>query len=146
MSRILLAIRVAFFSFGATAPICDLAYLPGTPFHFGLIHLTHSVGLLGRVISSSQGPLPVHKHRRTHTQIINIHSLYGIRTNDPGFRASEDSTCLIPLGYRDRHKGPLLLINFAAFIRIRYVSLVQMISYCILFPPSSLCPYSRPCV
>jgi hypothetical protein len=26
----------------------------------------------------------------------------GIRTHDPGFRASEDSACLRPLGYRDR--------------------------------------------
>jgi hypothetical protein len=37
-----------------------------SPFHFGLLDLRHSVGLLGRVISSSQG-LPVHKHRKTHT-------------------------------------------------------------------------------
>jgi hypothetical protein len=48
-------------------------------------------------------PLP--KHRTTWTQnkhIPNIHTLCGIRTHDPGFRASEDSTCLRPLGYRDR--------------------------------------------
>jgi hypothetical protein len=50
-------------------------------------------------------PLP--KHRTTHAQnkhihIPNIHPLCGIRTPDPGFRASEDSTCLRPLGYRDR--------------------------------------------
>jgi hypothetical protein len=41
-------------------------------------------------------PLP--KHRTTQTQnkhihIPNIHALCGIRTHDPGFRASEDSTC-----------------------------------------------------
>jgi hypothetical protein len=47
------------------------------------------------------------KHRTTQTQnkhihIPNIHALCGIRTQDPGFRASEDSTCLRPLGYRDR--------------------------------------------
>jgi hypothetical protein len=49
-------------------------------------------------------PLPVHKHRKTHTdtQTLNIHALSGIRTHDPGFRASEDSACLRPLGYRDR--------------------------------------------
>jgi hypothetical protein len=40
-------------------------------------------------------PLP--KHRATQTQnkyihISKIHSLCGIRTHDPGFRASEDST------------------------------------------------------
>jgi hypothetical protein len=50
-------------------------------------------------------PLP--KHRTTQTQnkhihIPNIHALCGIRTHDPGFRASENSTCLRPLAYRDR--------------------------------------------
>jgi hypothetical protein len=50
-------------------------------------------------------PLP--KHRTTQTQnkhihIPNIHVLCGIRTHHPGFRASEDSSCLRPLGYRDR--------------------------------------------
>jgi hypothetical protein len=47
------------------------------------------------------------KHRTTkkqnkHIHIPNIHALSGIRTHDPGFRASEDSTCIRPLGYRDR--------------------------------------------
>jgi hypothetical protein len=42
-------------------------------------------------------PLP--KQRTTETQnkhmhIPNIHALCGIRTHDPGFRASEGSTCL----------------------------------------------------
>jgi hypothetical protein len=51
-------------------------------------------------------PLP--KHRTTQTQnkhihIPNIHILCGILTHDPGFRESEDSSCLRPLGYRDRH-------------------------------------------
>jgi hypothetical protein len=50
-------------------------------------------------------PLP--KHRTTQTQnkhihIPNIHALCGIQTQDPSFQASEDSTCLRPLGYRDR--------------------------------------------
>jgi hypothetical protein len=31
-----------------------------------------------------------------------MHALSAIRTHDPGFRASEDSACLRPLGYRDR--------------------------------------------
>jgi hypothetical protein len=57
-------------------------------------------------------PLP--KHRTTQTQnkhihIPNIHASCGIRTHDPGFRASEDSTCLRTLGYRDRHIDPYLL-------------------------------------
>jgi hypothetical protein len=51
-------------------------------------------------------PLP--KQRTTQTQnkhihIPNIHALCGIRTHDPGFRASEDSICLRALCYRDRH-------------------------------------------
>jgi hypothetical protein len=50
-------------------------------------------------------PLP--KHRTTQTQnkhihIPNIHALCGIRIHDPSFRASEDSSFLRPLGYRDR--------------------------------------------
>jgi hypothetical protein len=50
-------------------------------------------------------PLP--KDRITQTQkkrthISNIHALSGIRSHDPGLRSSEDSTCLRPLGYRDR--------------------------------------------
>jgi hypothetical protein len=57
---------------------------------------------LGRGISSSQGRdlyTGQHKHRiNAHTD---IHALCGIRIHDPGFRASEDSTCLRPLGYRD---------------------------------------------
>jgi hypothetical protein len=45
-----------FFSFGATTPMLGLGLHPrNSPFHFGLLDLTHSVGLLGRVISSSQG-------------------------------------------------------------------------------------------
>jgi hypothetical protein len=91
---------------GATAPIWALAYLHETPFHFSLLDLRHLVGLLGRVISSSQG-LPVHKDRKTHihTQILNIRALSEIGTHDPGFRASEDSACLRPLGYRDRQQS-----------------------------------------
>jgi hypothetical protein len=68
-----------------------------------------SVGLLGRVISSSQGIYLYtgqHGHRktRTHTHTANIDALSGIRTHDPGFRASEDSWCLRSLDYRDRHE------------------------------------------
>jgi hypothetical protein len=44
-------------------------------------------------------PLPVHKHRNTHT---NIHALSGIQTHNPGFRASEASARLRPLVYRDQ--------------------------------------------
>jgi hypothetical protein len=70
-------------------------------FHFGFLDLRQSVGLLGRVISSSQG-LYLYTNTEKHTHTLNIHALGGIGTNDPGFRASEDSACLRPLGYRDR--------------------------------------------
>jgi hypothetical protein len=50
-------------------------------------------------------PLP--KYRTTQTQnkhihTLNIHALCEIRTHDPSFRASEDSSCLRPLSYCDR--------------------------------------------
>jgi hypothetical protein len=40
------------------------------------------------------------KRARAHT--LNIHAMSGIRTQDPGFRVSEDSARLRSLGYRDR--------------------------------------------
>jgi hypothetical protein len=51
---------------------------------------------------------PLSKHRTTETQnkrirTPNIHVLCGVRTHNPGFRASEDSAYLGALGYRDRH-------------------------------------------
>jgi hypothetical protein len=50
-------------------------------------------------------PLPKYmttqtQNKRTHT--ANIHARNGIRIHDHGLRASEDSSCLTPLGYRDR--------------------------------------------
>jgi hypothetical protein len=59
------------------------------------------VGLLGRVIGSTQGPY-LHRttqHRKTRTH---IHVSSGIRTHDPSVRAAEDSTCLRPLGHWNR--------------------------------------------
>jgi hypothetical protein len=61
-----------------------------------LIHLSQSVGLLGRLISLTQEiylNIGQHKqNKRIHTP--NIHALSGIRTHDPSVRASEDSSCL----------------------------------------------------
>jgi hypothetical protein len=57
---------------------------------------------------------PLTKHRTTQTQnkhTPNIHALCGIRTHDPSFRASEDSSYLRLLGYCDRHWG-ILQDNF----------------------------------
>jgi hypothetical protein len=55
-----------------------------------------SVGLLGRVISSSQGLyLYTNTEKRTHIhKPLNIHALSGIGSHGPGFRASEDSARL----------------------------------------------------
>jgi hypothetical protein len=61
--------------------------------------------------------LYINAEKRTHTQILNIHALSGIRTHDPGFRASEDSACLRPLGYRDRQAYRY------------YIHIVQYINY-----------------
>jgi hypothetical protein len=77
-----------FFFFGATAPIWTLAYLHETlRFTSDFWIFRQSVGLLGWVISSSQG-LYLYTNTETHTQRLHIHALSGIRTHDPGFRAS----------------------------------------------------------
>jgi hypothetical protein len=72
-------------------------YLHETPFHFSFLDLRQSVGLFGRVISSSLS-LYLYTNTETHTQTLNIHALSGFRTHDPGSRASENSACLRPLG------------------------------------------------
>jgi hypothetical protein len=58
-------------------------------------------------------PLPVHKHRKTHT--LNIHARVGIRNHDHSVRVGEDSSCLKslrlrPFGYRDRHRTQYCMI------------------------------------
>jgi hypothetical protein len=62
-------------------------------------------------------PLPKHTQNK-HIHIPNIHALCGIRTQDPGFRASEDSTYPRPLCYRDRlrHSYSLVFI-FRMYMR-----------------------------
>jgi hypothetical protein len=71
---------------------------PGLFFSF-IICFMQTVGLLGRVISPSQGQYlhaGQHKHRiNTYTD---IHALSGIRTHDPSVRASE--ACLRPRDHR----------------------------------------------
>jgi hypothetical protein len=69
-------------------------------------HFTQTVGLLGRVISPSQGRYlnaGQHKHRiNAYTHTKNIHVLSGIRAHDPSVRASEDSLYFTPRGYCHR--------------------------------------------
>jgi hypothetical protein len=64
---------------------------------------------IGRTSSTSDRPVarPLTKYRRaqrqnkrTHTP--NMHARSGIQTHDHSVRASEDSSCFRPLGYRDR--------------------------------------------
>jgi hypothetical protein len=72
---------------------------------FSFLIYSQSVGLLGRVISSSQSlylNTGQHKYRKTHIHTKH-HALSGIRTHDHSVRASEDSSCFRALGYRDRH-------------------------------------------
>jgi hypothetical protein len=46
------------------------------------------------------------------TQTLNINALSGIQTHVPGVRASEDSSCLRPLDYHDRHRLILEAKNY----------------------------------
>jgi hypothetical protein len=59
----------SFFFFGRYSPNFGLGLPPwNSPFHFGLLDLRHSLGLLGRVISSSQGLyLYTNTEKRTYT-------------------------------------------------------------------------------
>jgi hypothetical protein len=73
--------------------------------------LFFSLGLytIGRTPWTSERPVagPLPKYKTTQTQknghTPNIHALSGIWTHDHSVRASEDSSYLSPLGYRDRH-------------------------------------------
>jgi hypothetical protein len=74
-----------------------------------------SAGLLGRVISSSQGlylNTRQHKHRKTHTGIKHPCPEWD-SNHEPGFRASEGSTCPRPLDYGDRPHSFIHVHNLA---------------------------------
>jgi hypothetical protein len=74
----------------------------GLFFSFVIIS-TQSVGLLGRVISLSQGHyLQTGQHKHRINAFTDIHALSGIRTHDPRVRASKESSCHRPSGYCDR--------------------------------------------
>jgi hypothetical protein len=87
-----------FFSL-ALQPSWALAY------SFSFMITLQTVVPLGRVISSSQGLYlnTGQRKQNKYTHTPNIHALSGIRTYDPSVRASEDSSCIRPLGYCDRH-------------------------------------------
>jgi hypothetical protein len=89
-----------FFFFGATAPIWALAYLHEILcFHFGFQDLRQSVGLLGQVISSSQGLyLYTNTDKRAHTHTNTKCPCPEWDSNARSRLPSERR----PLGYRDR--------------------------------------------
>jgi hypothetical protein len=65
--------------------------------------VTQSVGLLGLVISPSQGRyLRTEQHKHTITGATDIHASSGIRTHDPNVRAIDDSSCLRLRGHCNR--------------------------------------------
>jgi hypothetical protein len=75
---------------------------PGLFFSF-VIFFTQTVGLLGRVISPSQGRyIHTGQHRHRINADTNIRALSGIRIHDPSVLASEGSSCLRPRGHSDR--------------------------------------------
>jgi hypothetical protein len=75
---------------------------PGLFFSF-MIFFTQKVGLLGRVISPSQGLyLNTGQHKHGINAHTDFHALSGIRTHDPSVPASEGCSCLRPRGQRDR--------------------------------------------
>jgi hypothetical protein len=49
-------------------------------------------------------PLLAHRTTQTQNKLTHIHALSGIRTHDPSFSASEDSSCLRPRGHCDRRQ------------------------------------------
>jgi hypothetical protein len=66
-------------------------------------HFSQTAGLLGRVISSSQGRyLNTKQHKHRINAQTDIYGLSGIRKHDTSVRASEDSSCLRLRGYCDR--------------------------------------------
>jgi hypothetical protein len=70
---------------------------------FSFLIYSQSVGLLGRAISSPQSLYLNTGHHKQNKRIYtpNVHALSGIRTHDHSVRASGDSSCPRPLGYRD---------------------------------------------
>jgi hypothetical protein len=82
--------------------LCSSSLGPGLFFSLVILS-TQTVGLLGRVISPSQGlylHTGQHKHRKNAQ--TDIHTLSGIRTHYPSIRAGEHSSYLRPRGQCDR--------------------------------------------
>jgi hypothetical protein len=89
ISSLYLCIHLFFFFLWRYSHNLGLGLPPwNSPFHFGLLDLRQLVGLLGRVITSSQG-LYLYTNRKTHARTpthkhtLNIHALSRIRTPIP---------------------------------------------------------------
>jgi hypothetical protein len=105
--------------------------------------------MVGPIWASDQlvaRPLP--KHRTTQTQnkhihTPNVHALCGIRTHDPGYRASEDSSCLRPLDYRDRQFQYYQHVFLQSLLRFnsRGLALLRCYTGILTF---SLCSFLQP--
>jgi hypothetical protein len=72
-------------------------------------------------------PLPKYRttqtlNKRTNTHTPNIHTLNGIRTHDDSVRASEDSSWLRPLGYRDRPQPIIKRLKFCTSFSLHDLS------------------------
>jgi hypothetical protein len=85
--------------------------IPLIPYSYGVevFHFSLDLYTIRRTPWTSDRPVtrPLPKYRTTQTHnkrahTPNIHSISGIRTHDHSVRASEDSSCLRSLGYRDR--------------------------------------------
>jgi hypothetical protein len=100
----------------------------------------------GRAPWASDQPVarPLPKRRTTQTQnkrihTPNIHALSGIRTHDPSFRASEDSSCLRPRDHCDRHRFLyasiiITLQSSSHSVHIYIRTNIHEISYAIITP------------
>jgi hypothetical protein len=88
---------------------------PGLSFCF-VIFLAETVGLLGRVISPSQGRyLHTGQHKPRIKAHTDIRAVSGIRTYDPSVRACKDSSCLrravTVIGLSNEYRGHFPNIN-----------------------------------
>jgi hypothetical protein len=78
----------------------------GHPWNFvslQFLNVGQSVGPLHEWSTHRKASITQDNTRKTHKH-INIHASSRIRTYDHGIRASEDSSCLRSLGYRDQHE------------------------------------------
>jgi hypothetical protein len=86
--------------------------------------LRQLVGLLGRVISPSQGPY-LHTEQQKHRINANIYVLSGIRTYEPNVRASEDISCFRPRGHCDwpKPKYSLFTQSVSPYVLLTFFNL-----------------------